>query len=222
MADLELGYRFGDRTLLEQALTHRSLEAEDDAASSNERLEFLGDAVLGLVIADELYASGEHDEGAMAKIRAAVVSESALAGVAEELGLGPHLRLGKGERDSGGSTKPSILSDALEAVIGAIYLDGGFEPARVFIVAQWQALVADRAITPGQRDYKTRLQEVLARRGEVPDYAIVGTGPDHDRRFSADVSASGVALGSGLGSSKKRAEQDAARQALARLEGADA
>jgi ribonuclease III len=222
VADLELGYRFRDLTLLEQALTHRSLEAEDEEASSNERLEFLGDAVLGLVIADELYASGEHDEGAMAKIRAAVVSESALAGVAEELGLGSHLRMGKGERDSGGSAKPSILSDALEAVIGAIYLDGGFEPARVFIVAQWRALVADRAITPGERDYKTRLQEVLARRGEVPDYAIVGTGPDHDRRFSADVSAGGVALGSGLGSSKKRAEQDAARQALASLEGADA
>lgn len=224
MADLEatLGYTFTDRSLLDLALTHRSLEAEDERESSNERLEFLGDAVLGLVIADELLANWDMDEGAMAKVRAAVVSEPALAGVARDLHLGDHLRLGKGEQTSGGRDKSSILADALEAVIGAVFLDGGFDPARSFIVENWEDLVAERALAPGERDYKTRLQEVLARRGAVPEYSVGGIGPDHAREFTAAVSVEGTTLGGGTGSSKKRAQQEAAREALAALGEADA
>lgn len=224
MADLEttLGYSFADASLLDLALTHRSLEAEDEAESSNERLEFLGDAVLGLVIADELFATGQMDEGAMAKVRAAVVNESALAGVARALDLGSHLRLGKGEQDSGGGDKASILADALEALIGALYLDGGMDPARRFIAQFWEELVADSAALPGEQDYKTRLQELLARRGTVPEYVISGAGPDHVREFTAEVMAGGSTLGVGGGSSKKRAEQEAAREALAALGESDA
>jgi ribonuclease-3 len=222
--DLEetLGYTFADESLLTLALTHRSLEAEDERELSNERLEFLGDAVLGLVIADELLASWDMDEGGMAKVRAAVVSEAALAGVARQLGLGDHLRLGKGEQISGGKDKSSILADALEAVIGAVFLDGGFSPARSFIVGNWRDLLTERAVAPGERDYKTRLQEVLARRGDVPEYSVGGVGPDHAREFTASVLVDGSTLGGGTGSSKKRAEQEAAREALAALGEGDA
>jgi ribonuclease-3 len=222
--DLEetLGYTFANGSLLTLALTHRSLEAEDEQEFSNERLEFLGDAVLGLVIADELLANWDMDEGAMAKVRAAVVSEAALAGVARRLDLGDHLRLGKGELTSGGNDKSSILADALEAVIGAVFLDGGFDPARSFILGNWEDLVAERAVAPGGRDYKTRLQEVLARRGSVPEYSVGGIGPDHAREFTASVVVDGSTLGRGTGSSKKRAEQEAARQALTALGEADA
>lgn len=224
MPDLEetLGYTFVNGSLLTLALTHRSLEAEDEQEFSNERLEFLGDAVLGLVIADELLASWDMDEGAMAKVRAAVVSEAALAGVARQLGLGDHLRLGKGEQTSGGRDKSSILADALEAVIGAVFLDGGFDPARSFILGNWEDLVAERALAPGERDYKTRLQEVSARRGAVPEYSVGGIGPDHAREFTASVLVDGSTLGRGTGSSKKRAEQEAARQALTALGEGDA
>ncbi len=224
MPDLEetLGHSFVNRSLLTLALTHRSLEAEDEQEFSNERLEFLGDAVLGLVIADELLASWDMDEGAMAKVRAAVVSEAALAGVARQLGLGDHLRLGKGEQTSGGRDKSSILADALEAVIGAVFLDGGFDPARSFILGNWEDLVAERALAPGERDYKTRLQEVSARRGAVPEYSVGGIGPDHAREFTASVLVDGSTLGRGTGSSKKRAEQEAARQALTALGEGDA
>lgn len=224
MAELEeiLGYTFTDRSLLTLALTHRSLEAEDEQESSNERLEFLGDAVLGLVIADDLLAGWDMDEGAMAKVRAAVVNEAELAGVARELGLGDHLRLGKGEQTSGGRNKSSILADTLEAVIGAVFLDGGFDPARIFILRNWEDLVAERAVAPGERDYKTRLQEVLARRGAVPEYKVGGFGPDHAREFTASVLVDGSTLGGGKGSSKKRAQQEAARHALTALGEADA
>jgi len=222
--DLEqiLGYTFANGSLLTLALTHRSLEAEDEQEFSNERLEFLGDAVLGLVIADELLAGWDMDEGAMAKVRAAVVSEAALAVVARQLGLGDHLRLGKGEQTSGGRDKSSILADALEAVIGAVFLDGGFDPARRFILGNWEDLVAERALAPGERDYKTRLQEVLARRGTVPEYSVGGIGPDHAREFTASVLVDRSTLGIGAGSSKKRAEQEAARQALTALGEGDA
>ena len=224
VADLEatLGYSFNDPALLRLALTHRSLEAEDELESSNERLEFLGDAVLGLAIADLLLAAGNLDEGSMAKVRAAVVDEATLAGIARDLGLGDHVRLGKGELASGGSSKSSILADALEAVIGAVFLDGGFDPARHFIVENWADLVAERAVVPGELDYKTRLQEVLARRGAVPEYSVGGVGPDHARDFTAEVLVDGDTLGVGSGSSKKRAQQEAAHHALVALEEADA
>jgi len=218
VGDLEaaLGHSFHDQQLLTEALTHRSLEAESHTAVSNERLEFLGDAVLGLVIADALYRAGGLDEGDMAKVRAAVVDTGALAEVARAIELGPHLMLGRGEAASGGADKSSILADALEAVIGALYIDGGLEPAQAFILEHWDALVSSRAEAPGQRDYKTRLQEAWASYGLIPEYRVEGWGPDHDRRFRATVFAGDEELGSGEGTSKKRAEQAAARQALGR------
>ena len=238
MPDLEetLGYTFADRSLLTRALTHPSLEAEDSTATSNERLEFLGDAVLGLVIATELHQSWDMPEGSMTKVRAAVVSEAALAEVARKIGLGEHLRFGKGEDAAGGRDKSSILSDALEAVIAATFLDGGLEVARHLILRQWRSLLAARVEAPGVGDHKTQLQEVLARRGRVPAYDVQGTGPDHDRTFAAAVygvvdpgpgvdrviDAIADRLGAGTGSSKKRAEQDAARQALTALGEGDA
>jgi ribonuclease-3 len=213
-----LGHPFADLGLLARALTHRSLTAEESGEPSNERLEFLGDAVLGLVIADELYSSWDLSEGEMAKVRAAVVNEASLAAVAHRIGLGAVIRLGRGEEATGGRAKPSILADAMEAVLGAVYLDGGLEAARRVILADWRPLIAERAASPGRRDYKTRLQEVLARRGIVPGYEVEAAGPDHARTFRADVFADGERLGSGEGSSKKRAQQEAARRALEALD----
>ena len=238
MADLEasLGYSFNDRSLLTLALTHPSFEAEDPTATSNERLEFLGDAVLGLVIAAELHESWDMPEGSMTKVRAAVVNETALAHVARQIGMGEHLRFGKGEEATGGREKASILADALEAIVGAVFLDGGFEAARTLVLRHWGPLLAIRVEAPGVGDFKTLLQEVLAQRGQVPVYDVQGTGPDHDRAFAATVygvadpgpgAARAVAadadrLGAGTGSSKKRAQQEAAREALAALGEVDA
>jgi len=238
VADLEatLGYSFNNRSLLTLALTHPSLEAEDPMARSNERLEFLGDAVLGLVIAEELHESWAMPEGSMTKVRAAVVSEAAIAHVARQIGIGEHLRFGKGEEATGGRDKASILSDALEAVVGAVFLDGGWDAARLLVLRHWRSLLAARVEAPGVGDFKTVLQEVLARRGQVPVYIVSGAGPDHDRVFAAIVHGvvdpgPGVVpakttdadrLGAGTGSSKKRAQQDAAREALASLGEGDA
>ena len=213
-----LGHPFADPGLLARALTHRSLTAEEPGEPSNERLEFLGDAVLGLVIADELYSSWGLSEGEMAKVRAAVVNEASLAAVAHRIGLGAAIRLGRGEESTGGREKPSILADAMEAVLGAVYLDGGLEAARRVILADWRPLVAERAASPGRRDYKTRLQEILARRGVVPGYEVEAAGPDHARTFRAEVYADGEHLGAGEGSSKTRAQQEAARRALEALD----
>jgi ribonuclease-3 len=209
-----LDYSFADENLLVEALTHRSLSAEAPDESSNERLEFLGDAVLGLVVATELYDAWDLAEGEMSKVRAAVVDESSLAAVAGLVGVGAALRLGKGEDASGGREKAPILADALEALIGAVYLDGGFAEARRVVMAHWAELIAERAEAPGGRDYKTRLQEILAKDGSVPEYRVVGSGPDHARRYAATVLVSGATRGRGVGTSKKRAEQAAARRAL--------
>jgi ribonuclease-3 len=223
MPELEetLGYAFSDPELLQRALTHRSLEAEDPSELSNERLEFLGDAVLGLIVAEMLHGTGTMSEGSMAKVRAAVVDVIGLSIVARRIDLGAHLRLGRGEAASGGSHKASILADTMEAVIGAIYLDGGLEPAQRFIVEHWRPLVDERSAAPGERDYKTRLQEVLAQSSRIPEYESDGTGPDHAREFVARVSCDGDLLGQGHGTSKKRAEQEAARHALEHLLGSD-
>jgi ribonuclease-3 len=212
-----LGYTFSDPQLLSMALTHRSYEAEFPDLPSNERLEFLGDAVLGLVIADMLYSEWDLVEGEMAKVRAAVVNESSLAMIARRIGIGPALQLGRGEESTGGREKPSILADAMEAVIGAIFVDGGLEEARSVILENWLPLVADRAVAPGRRDYKTRLQEILARDGVAPEYTVDGSGPDHARTFVATVGVAGRTLGVGMGTSKKRAQQEAARRALEAL-----
>ena len=213
-----LGYVFSNPGLLRLALTHRSVSSEDSTRQDNERLEFLGDAVLQLVVTDLLYRSWpELPEGQMAKVRASVVSRATLAEVARQLDLGSFLELAPGEEATGGREKDSILADSLEAVIGAVYLDGGLEAARGLILRFWEAKVAERAKEPGIKDYKTRLQEVLARTGNRPDYEVEGTGPDHQRRFTAVVSAEGRILGRGAGRSKKQAEQAAAREALKTL-----
>ena len=212
-----LGHRFSDPALLRLALTHRSHTSEVEDGLSNERLEFLGDAVLGLVVADALYRGFDLPEGEMAKTRAEVVSAESLASVADRIGLGDHLLLGQGEEASGGRSKTSILADAMEAVLGAMFLDGGLAPARGFILDRFGRLIEARAAAPGVRDWKTRLQEVLAAAGRAPDYETVGEGPDHDRRFTATVTSDGSVLGTGDGTSKKRAEQAAARAALDEL-----
>jgi ribonuclease-3 len=207
-----LGVEFDNYTLLRQAMMHRSWCAENGAVESNERLEFLGDAVLGLVVTSHLYRTyPAYPEGELAKIRAAVVSTSSLAEVAQEIGIGAHLLLGKGEDQSGGREKRSILADAVEAVIGAVYLVGGWQSAEPLIMR----LVGDRlalaAEGPGGHDFKTRLQEYAAHTFDhVPRYEIADHGPDHEKRFVATVVIDGVARGTGEGPSKKEAEQAAA------------
>lgn len=210
-----IGYRFADPGLLQIALSHRSWCSEHPGEPSNERLEFLGDAVLGLVVTDALFSRfPDEPEGQLAKARASVVSAAALADVGLALGLGNDVRLGKGEAASGGAEKSSILADAVEAVIGAVYLDGGIEPARVLVLEQLDRRISDAASRPGARDYKTRLQEVAAADGQRPPvYEITESGPDHLKRFEATVRIGGEVRGTGNGSSKKEAEQRAARAA---------
>lgn len=213
-----LGYEFRDPKLLRLALTHRSVSSEDPSRHDNERLEFLGDAVLQLVITDLLYERYPHlAEGQMAKVRAAVVSRPTLAEVARSVELGRHIELALGEERTGGREKDSILADAVEAVIGAIYLDSDLEAATKMILAHWGERVADRSKSPGVKDFKTRLQEHLARDGLRPEYDVEGSGPDHDRHFIAVVTVDGEQLGRGEGGSKKSAEQAAAEEALLRL-----
>lgn len=214
----ELGYTFASNELLRIALTHRSAVAEGLADESFERLEFLGDAVLDLVVADLLYGTYPHlTEGEMAKTRAAVVGEPTLAEMAAALDIGAVLMLGVGEERTGGRDKPSILADTLEAVIGAVYLEGGLDRAALLVRRLWEPLVAARVEHPGRLDYKSRLQEVLAVSGSVPEYTATAKGPDHSRVFSVEVVVDGVVVGSGRGTSKKRAEQEAARHALEAL-----
>lgn len=210
-----LGHQFVRPELLRLALTHRSVSADDPARNDNERLEFLGDAVLQLVVTDVLYESFPHlAEGQMAKVRAAVVSRGTLAEIARSIDLGMHVEVSPSEAATGGRDKDSILADAVEAVIGAAYLDGGLEPVRKMVLRLLGDRVAERARQPGVKDYKTRLQELTAREGVRPVYQVVGSGPDHDRRFTAVVSVRGIERGSGEGRSKKEAEQEAASQAL--------
>jgi ribonuclease-3 len=199
---------------------HRSWCAENPGYESNERLEFLGDAVLGLVITDHAYrAYPELSEGELTDVRKAVVNAVTLAEVADELGLGNHLLLGKGEEQSGGREKPSILADALEAVIGVVYVAGGLVQAHDLVLRLLGSRVADaHAGGPGGQDYKSRLQELAARHfGEPPRYQTDAEGPDHARRFHTTVLVSGLARGNGAGRSKKQAEQVAARDAYATL-----
>lgn len=213
-----IGHSFSDPALLRLALTHRSVSSDDPARNDNERLEFLGDAVLQFVITDLLYESyPQLAEGQMAKVRAAVVSRDTLAEVARSLDLGTYVELAPSEEATGGREKDSILADTAEAIIGAIYLDGGLEPARRVVLDLWTDKVAERSRQPGVKDYKTRLQELVARDGARPAYEVEGTGPDHDRRFTARVTVAGKEYGTGEGRSKKEAEQEAAARALESL-----
>ncbi len=208
-----------DPELLVLALTHRSFAHEAGGLPTNERLEFLGDTVLGLIATERLYLDHPNlPEGDLARMRAATVSQRSLAEIAREIDLGSYLLLGKGETATGGRDKDSILSDTLEAVFGAVYLCHGFETART-VVTRLIGSTLDRAAELGAGlDWKTSLQEVAAALGHpVPVYECTGVGPDHERTFTAVVSLGGVAYGTGVGSAKKFAEQDAAQQAYERL-----
>ena len=196
-------------------MAHRSWCAEHPGGRSNERLEFLGDAVLGLIVTDHIFRTyPELPEGELAKVRASVVSAAALAEVAAELDIGAALLLGRGEDASGGREKPSILADAMEAIIGAVYLDGGRDAADELVMALLGDRITDAAAGPGGQDYKTRLQELAARSFEaLPTYDVLDDGPDHAKRFYASVAIAGTSYGRGEGRSKKQAEQAAARVA---------
>ena len=214
----ELGYSFTDPTLLSRALTHVS-HGRDDGAGHNEVLEFLGDAVLDLAVSDLLMRRfPARSEGDLSKMRAALVNTSALAEKAVQLDLGPLLRLGKGEERSGGRSKSSILAGAFEAVLGAVYQDGGFEAARRLVERYFTRDVKEKKL--GQQDYKTRLQEISQMLFHAPPtYRIVAeSGPDHDKRFVTEIAVGGKVLGRGEGKTKKQAEQQAAKKALGELQ----
>jgi ribonuclease III len=198
---------------------HRSWCAENPGWRSNERLEFLGDSVLGIVITDHLFTTyPELAEGDLAKVRASVVSAAALSEVADELALGDAMLLGKGEDGSGGREKPSILADALEAVLGVVYVEVGMDSARDLVLRLLLARTTEAATGPGGQDYKTRLQEIAARLfADQPAYEVTDQGPDHAKHFFAEVRVDGAVRGRGQGRSKKQAEQAAARDAWQRL-----
>jgi ribonuclease-3 len=218
-----IGYRFRDRGLLEHALTHKSRAAEDASGgvSDNESLEFLGDAVLGLVVADALFHQyPNYDEGQKSKIKAAVVSTQSLARHAERLKLGDHLILGRGEEKTGGRFKQALLADGYEALIAALYLDGGLEAAETFLLKELGDAIDEGSAQSFARDHKSALQERLQALGRpLPEYRVSGeAGPDHRKTFSVEVVVNGEVLGTATGRAKKEAEQEAARLALVRLE----
>ena len=211
----KLGYTFNDEAILIRALSHSSYVNENHSAGdSNERLEFLGDSVLGLITAENFFKNYKKlPEGELTKLRAATVCEKSLAGFARQLELGKYLLLGQGEILTGGRERPSIQADAFEAIIAAIYLDGGMEAARNFVLKYIEEAIRQQQSI---RDYKTMLQEVVQRNpGEIIEYVLTGeTGPDHDKRFEVEVHLNSNVIGRGIGKSKKKAEQEAAREAL--------
>ena len=212
----KLGYRFRDPRLLEKALTHSSYANEGrHGLESNERLEFLGDSVLGFVAAKYLFEKETGPEGELTKLRAAVVCEKALCSYSRELGLGDYLLLGKGERLTGGAERPSILADAFEAVIAAMFLDGGLEPVRGFVL-RFGEKEANNQRKRHFKDYKTTLQEIVQQNPEEKlEYVLTGeSGPDHSKQFVVEVHLNSNVIGTGRGRSKKEAEQQAAREAL--------
>ena len=220
--DLEaaIDYRFENITLLQNALTHSSYANErwHNSLASNERLEFLGDSILGMVVAEYLYTHfPDRPEGELTRMRADMVCEKTLAAVANRVNLGQHLLLGHGEEQGGGRKRNSILADAVESIIAAAFLDGGMEAAKALIQ---QFILCDVPVTKlNNMDYKTTLQEqVQQKKNQVLTYHLVGeSGPDHDKQFAVEVHLNGQVIGKGIGSSKKRAEQDAARTALEAL-----
>ena len=220
--DLEtaIGYRFRNISLLQNALTHSSYANErwHNSLLSNERLEFLGDSVLGMLVAEYLYRNfPDRPEGELTRMRADMVCETTLAAAANRIGLGDHLLLGHGEEQGGGRSRDSILADAVESVIAACFLDGGLDAALNFVR---QFILVEVPVNKLHNvDYKTQLQELVQqKKNQVLSYALVGeSGPDHDKQFDVEVSLNGAIVGYGRGSSKKRAEQDAARAAIKKL-----
>ena len=224
MSELEerLGYHFRDPSLLALALTHSSWSNERGLGHKgcNERLEFLGDSILGFVVAEALYETfGDKPEGEMTRLRAELVCEASLVESAEPLGLGEQLRLSRGEAMGGGHRRPSMIADAFEAVLAAIYLDGGEEAARAFLART--ILPKLKKVTAAKHDYKTLLQEAVQRQGlSAPTYRMVAeSGPDHRKCFTAQVIYGGAVAGEGSGYSKKEAEQAAAQAAYAHFQG---
>jgi ribonuclease-3 len=217
--DDALGVSFRDASLRAAALTHRSFAFEQGLDITNERLEFLGDSVLGLVVTDMSYrAYPDMPEGQLAKLRAAIVNMQALADVARALDVGDVVLLGKGEEQSGGRDKASILADALEAIFGAVYLDLGLDAATELIERLFRPRMEAYVRGEGDRDFKTILQELASQAMRaIPEYRIEDRGPDHEKEFTATVFVGGEALGTGVGRSKKEAEQQAAREAFARI-----
>ncbi len=211
-----IGYTFREPMLLENALTHSSYANEGNRGlKSNERLEFLGDSVLGFITAGYLFRHGSGQEGELTRLRASLVCEKALSSYARKLGLGDCLLLGRGELRGGGADRPSILADAFEAVIAAIYLDGGLEPAEAFILPYIKEELSQQR-RPQFKDYKTALQEIIQQNPEEQlTYLLVGeSGPDHNKQFAVEVHLNSNVIGTGRGRSKKEAEQQAAREAL--------
>ena len=215
-----IGYRFRNITLLQNALAHSSYANErwHNSLMSNERLEFLGDSILGMVVADHLYRNfPDRPEGELTRMRADMVCEPSLAQIAHKIGLGEHLLLGKGEEQGGGRSRESILADAVESVIAACYLDGGMDAAVGFVQRFVLSNVPVNKLK--NADYKTALQELVQqKKNQILAYQLIGeSGPDHDKQFQVELTLNGTVVGTGIGSSKKRAEQEAARIALEAL-----
>ncbi|MBN2239821.1 MAG: ribonuclease III [Dehalococcoidales bacterium] len=227
MPDLEqlqqvIGIRFTDISLLEKSMVHRSYlnENQGNSIDSNERLEYLGDAVLGLVVAEKLFRDNpDYDEGKMTRLRSALVRRETLARIGKNISLGDYLYLGKGENSSGGRQKTANLACAMEAVIAAVYLDRGYEETERLILRllaeEWEKALSKPVVI----DYKSKLQELIqSKEQRIPSYHITGThGPDHIKVFNAEVRLNDKVLGNGSGNSKKQAESEAARQALEKL-----
>ncbi|WP_314963579.1 ribonuclease III [Peptostreptococcus stomatis] len=215
----KIGYEFKNKTYIQTALTHSSFANEHKEFNYNERLEFLGDSVLGLVVSDYLFrARNDLPEGKLTRLRANVVCEESLSSVARKINLGDHLFLGKGEKTSGGSDRDSILADATEAVIAAIYLDGGFDQAKDFILSNLRDTIAKNIDGNIFRDYKTILQEIIQGNNGKISYKLVGeSGPDHDKEFEMQVKCGQDTIGIGKGKNKKEAEKEAARDALVKM-----
>ena len=215
----KIGYEFKDKTYIQTALTHSSFANEHKEFNYNERLEFLGDSVLGLVVSDYLFRTrNDLPEGKLTRLRANVVCEESLSAVARKINLGDHLFLGKGEKASGGSDRDSILADATEAVIAAIYLDGGFDQAKDFILSNLRDTIAKNIDGNIFRDYKTILQEIIQGNNGKISYKLVGeSGPDHNKEFEMQVKCGQDTIGIGKGKNKKEAEKEAARDALVKM-----
>lgn len=215
-----ISYEFKNKQYILEALTHSSYSNENKSYAFNERLEFLGDSVLGVVVSDYLFKNEtELPEGELTKLRANIVCEESLSEVAKKIELGTHILLGRGEEATGGRDRISILADAFEAVIAAIYLDGGIENARKFVLTQMDEIIQDSIKGRIFRDYKTHLQEVIQSQGEsnIVYDLVEEIGPDHNKRFVMQVRLNEEILGTGEGKSKKEAEQSAAKQALRRM-----
>ncbi len=220
--ELAFDYQIADETLFVTALTHGSFASEHPGASDYQRLEFLGDAVLEVAVTRYIYEHfPEATEGEMTVMRAGVVAEPALASIAREWGIPQMIRLGRGEESTGGRDKNSILSDVVESLLAAVYLDASIERVEQIIHKHWAPMITERAATRGGLDYKTRLQEALVADGRDVEYGVTETGPQHAREFTAVVQSAGDTLATGTGTSKKRAEQDAARLALEGLAGTE-